>query len=111
MDRGAWQVAVHRVTKSWSGLKLLSTRYRPLWVSLVAQTVKNLLAVQEIPGLGRSSGEGNGNPLQYSCQENSTDRGTWTESMVSQRVGPTERLTHTQPSVLTLVPLIGMCFS
>ena len=28
-----------------------------------------------IPGLGRSSGEGNGNPLQYSCLENSTDRG------------------------------------
>ena len=27
-----------------------------------------------IPGLGRSSGEGNGNPLQYFCQENSTDR-------------------------------------
>ena len=28
-----------------------------------------------IPGLGRSSGEGNGNPLQYSCLENSMDRG------------------------------------
>ena len=39
--------------------------------SLVAQMVKNLPAVQEtrgsIPGLGRSPGEGNGNPLQYSC--------------------------------------------
>ena len=28
-----------------------------------------------IPGLGRSPGEGNGNPLQYSCLENPTDRG------------------------------------
>ena len=28
-----------------------------------------------IPGLGRSPGEGNGNPLQYSCLENSMDRG------------------------------------
>ena len=28
-----------------------------------------------IPGLGRSSGEGNGKPLQYSCLENSMDRG------------------------------------
>ena len=28
-----------------------------------------------IPGSGRSSGEGNGNPLQYSCLENSMDRG------------------------------------
>ena len=30
-----------------------------------------------IPGLGRSSGEGNGNPLQYSCLGNSMDRGAW----------------------------------
>ena len=30
-----------------------------------------------ISGSGRSSGEGNGNPLQYSCLENSMDRGAW----------------------------------
>ena len=30
-----------------------------------------------IPGLGRSSGEGNGNPLQYFCLENPMDRGAW----------------------------------
>ena len=30
-----------------------------------------------IPGSGRSSGEGNGNPLQYSCLENPMDRGVW----------------------------------
>ena len=30
-----------------------------------------------IPGSGRSPGEGNGNPLQYSCLENAVDRGTW----------------------------------
>ena len=30
-----------------------------------------------IPRLGRSTGEGNGNPLQYSCLENSMDRGAW----------------------------------
>ena len=30
-----------------------------------------------IPGLGRSPGEGNGNPLQYSCLENRMDRGAW----------------------------------
>ena len=30
-----------------------------------------------VPGLGRSPGEGNGNPLQYSCLENSMDRGAW----------------------------------
>ena len=46
--------------------------------SLVAQSVKSLTAMQEssgsIPGLGRSPGEGNDNPLQYSCLENPMDR-------------------------------------
>ena len=45
--------------------------------SLVVQMVKNLPAMWEIPGLGRSPGEGNGKPLQYSCLENSMDRGPW----------------------------------
>ena len=30
-----------------------------------------------IPGSGRAPGEGNGNPLQYSCLKNPTDRGAW----------------------------------
>ena len=30
-----------------------------------------------IPGLGRNPGEGNGNPIQYSCLENSMDREAW----------------------------------
>ena len=56
------------------------------WASLVAQMVKNLPAIQEtwvrshldlIPGLGISPGEGNGNPLQYSCLENSMNRRAW----------------------------------
>ena len=33
--------------------------------------------VSSIPGLGRCPGEGNGNPLQFSCLENSMDRGAW----------------------------------
>ena len=33
--------------------------------------------LSSVPGLGRSPGEGNGNPLQYSCLENSMDRGAW----------------------------------
>ena len=45
----------------------------------MAQTVKGLPAIQEtqglIPGSGKSPGEGNGNPLQYSCLENPMDRG------------------------------------
>ena len=42
--------------------------------SLVAQMLKYLLAMQET-GLGKSLGEGNGNPLQYMYQENSMDMG------------------------------------
>ena len=59
----------------------------------MAQTVKNLPANAEdadsIPASGRSPGEGNSNPLQYSCLEHPTDRGPWKaiEFMGSQRVG------------------------
>ena len=47
----------------------------------MAQTV-NLLAYnvgdpRSIPGLGRSSGEGNGTPLQYPCLGNPMDQGAW----------------------------------
>ena len=37
----------------------------------------NVEDLGSLPGLGRSPGEGNGNPLQYSCLENSMDRGAW----------------------------------
>ena len=51
------------------------------WPSLVTQTVKNLPANAgdpgSIPGSGKSPGEGNGYPLQYSCLENSMDREAW----------------------------------
>ena len=43
--------------------------------------VKNMPIMQEtqgsIPGSGRSPGEGNGYPLQYSCLDNSMDKGAW----------------------------------
>ena len=51
------------------------------WFSLVAQTVKesacNMGGPSSFPGSGRSPGEGNGNPLQYSCLENPMDRRAW----------------------------------
>ena len=50
-------------------------------VSLVTQVVKessyNAGDLDWIPGLGRSSGEGNGYPFQCSCGENFMDRGAW----------------------------------
>ena len=36
-----------------------------------------IIIIYLIPGLGRAPGEGNGNPVQYSCLENSMDRGAW----------------------------------
>ena len=47
-----------------------------------------------IPGLGRSPGEGNGYPLQYSGLENSMDRGAWQAKVhgVTKESGITERL-------------------
>ena len=52
--------------------------------SQVAQVVKNLPAnagdagdMGSISGLGRSPGEESSDPLQYSCLENSMDRGAW----------------------------------
>ena len=50
----------------------------------MAQWVRNPPTMQDtqektgsIPGLGKSPGEGNGNPFQYSCLENSMDGGAW----------------------------------
>ena len=40
-------------------------------------SVWNVGGLSLILGSGRSPGEGNGNPLQYSCLENSMDRGAW----------------------------------
>ena len=49
-----------------------------------------------IPGLGRSPGEGNGNPLQSSCQENPMDRGAWRATVcgVAEESDTTERLSN-----------------
>ena len=48
-----------------------------------------------IPGSGRSSGVGNSNPLQYSCLENSTDRGVWPSAVLGVAKCQTRLSTHT----------------
>ena len=75
----------------------------------VARWVKNPPAnagdardVGLVPGLGRSPGEGNGSPLQYSCLENSMNRGTWWATELET----TERLnTH------TLIAYLSVCYT
>ena len=47
------------------------------------------------PGLGRSHGGGNDNPLQYSCLDNPTDRGAWGARVCGVRKSQTQLSTHT----------------
>ena len=46
-------------------------------IFIYLESVHNVGDLSSIPGLRRSPGEGNGNPLQYSCLEKSMDRGAW----------------------------------
>ena len=48
----------------------------PWWLS-GKESACNAGDADSVPGLGRSHGEGNGNPLQYSCLETSMDKGAW----------------------------------
>ena len=76
--------------------------------SQVALVAKNLPAnagglgeAYSTPGSGRSPGEGNSNPLQYSCLENFMDRGTWQASVHGshKESDTTEQLTHINKTV------------
>jgi len=62
--------------------------------------VKNLPAnagdAGSIPGLGRSPGGENGNPLQYSCLENPMDREVWWATVHEVTESQTQLSTHTQ---------------
>ena len=62
-----------------------------------------------IPGLGRYPGEGNGNPLQYSCLENSMDRGAWwatVHGVAKSRTWLSDSHTHTYTHTHTHITVI-----
>ena len=69
-DGGAWWAAVYGVAQSRTRLKWLSSSSRRDG----RESACNAGDLGLIPGLGRSPGEGHGNPFQYSCLENSMDR-------------------------------------
>ena len=88
MGRGAWWAAVSGVVQCRTRLKRLSSSSILEYVP--SPTVYGFPGGSEgkgsawnagdpglIPGSGRSPGEGNGNPLQYSCLGNPMDRGAW----------------------------------
>ena len=64
----------------------------------------NIGYMGSIPGSGRSPGRGNGNPLQYSCLKNTTDRGAWQATVheAAKESDLTERLntdTHAHTNI------------
>ena len=67
-DKGAWWAAVYGVTQSWTWLKRLSKTAQQVKNQETQETQFQSLVQEDSPG------GGNGNPLQYSCLENSMDR-------------------------------------
>ena len=65
-----------------------------------------------IPGLGRSPGEGNGNPLQYSCLENPIERGSWRATVhgVAKNRTRLSNFTHTHTVYTFESPLFKIQF-
>ena len=64
-------------------------------------------------GLIRGSGEGNGNPLQYSCLENPTDRRAWWVTVygVTKSLDTTEHVPLGKPDPLSVSPGVGQASS
>ena len=73
MDRKVW--ASPSVQHHTTGRE--SSPGLPWWTQMVKKPVCNTGDLGSIPRLGRIPEEGNGNPLEYSCLENSMGRGTW----------------------------------
>ena len=64
----------------WAQLFWISGSFVWIWWFILSD-LSNAGDLGSIPGLGRSPGEGQGNPLQYSCLEDSMDRGAWRVTM------------------------------
>ena len=82
--------------EEWTGGERVFRAVKILGGFFGGSAVKNLPAsaadTGSIPGSGRSPGEGNGNPLQYSCLGNPRDRGVWWAAVhgVAKESGMTE---------------------
>ena len=105
-----WSTPAHFCSLLYSSV-LMWTRGFPC-SSVGKESACNAGDLGSIPGSGRSPGEGNGNPLQYSCLENPMDRGAW-KAMVHRvtKVGHDLVLsfflsTPNDPHLLVLVPCV-----
>ena len=115
MDRRTWQATVRGVAKSQIRLKQHSLHAEKAHsASQVALVIKNLSAnagdirdLGSIPGLGRSPGEGQHNPLQYPCLENPRDRGAWWATVhgIAKSQTRLKHLTyHARPPIFSPAP-------
>ena len=116
MQCRTWGQRIHspgQITNFMIAKCLLVKFITHVWASQVVPVVKNPPAdagdisnTGLIPGLGRSSGGGHGNPLQYACLENPMDRGAWRATV--HRMGKSwtrlKRLsTHASPLLLWIL--------
>ena len=105
-DGGAWRATAHgpqRVGRDWATRFSLSKLLPSFPGGSVIKKKKNPPASAgdpgSTPGMGRSPGEGNGNPLQYSCLGNPMDRGTWWATVcgvTKSRAGLSQQTTTTK---------------
>ena len=73
--------------------------------------VKNLPAMWEthlVPGLGRSPGEGNGSPLQFSCLENPMNRGAWGLQFIGLKQSDMTKLPPALPPPFSVYRLFSL---
>ena len=89
-------------------------------IESLAQVVKNLPANAEdagsISGSGRSPGERNGNPLQYTCMGNPTDRGVWWAMILGSQIVGHDLATKQQQNliksyIIETCPVLKLNFS
>ena len=79
----SWESSYHQGDHTWKWLKSFFCFVLYPFVCLTSLSLFWLCLQDLLHFLG----EGNGDPLQYSCLENPMDRGAWLQSMGSQRVG------------------------
>ena len=89
-------------------VKVLQSIYQQIWLGFPHSSVGKDSAcsagdLSSMPGLGRSPGEGNGNPFQYSCLENPMNRGAWQVT-----VHGVARVGHNLPTKLPPAAVTGL---
>ena len=98
-----------------SGVSVMQEKFRSLWETAIyivwdprrfssKESACNVVDLGLIPGSGRSPGEGNSNPLQYSCLGNPMDRGAWWATVHRVAKSQTRWSTHSTHTSTTFRP-------